>query len=132
MKCGAIYLCICSLAFGAKDQDWLTAKVLDSVMAKTYVPSGHREGLTKIPTMAIRDSQLMLVGWEFAYVVEDTRAGASSLGGLARQALMNRHHGCRFIVGDDVKDYQDKSVLHVLDPDGKECKVEVLRQERLK
>jgi hypothetical protein len=31
-----------------------------------------------------------------------------------------------------LKVYQDKSILHLIDADGKECKTEVLRQERLK
>ncbi len=84
--------------------------------------------------MAIRDTQLLIVNEEFAYVVSDTRTQTG--GPIARAAIVNavsnRHHGCRFIVGDNVKFYQDKAILHVIDADGKECKVEVLRQERLK
>lgn len=37
-----------------------------------------------------------------------------------------------FIVGDDIKYWQEKAVLHIVDVDGKQCKVDVLRQERLK
>lgn len=83
-----------------------------------------------IPT--IRDTDLMILGDEFAYVIEDSRvSGRTSLIGLTERAVSNRHHGCRFIVGDDVKYYQEKATLHILDTDGKECKAEVLRQERL-
>jgi hypothetical protein len=36
------------------------------------------------------------------------------------------------IVGDDVKFYQVKDALQLIDADGKECKTEVFKQERLK
>jgi hypothetical protein len=109
---------------------WKIAKVLDSQATKT------RAGIINptaesIPT--ITDAQLMILGDEFAYVMQDSRvSGATSLIGQAERAISNRHHGCRFIVGDDVKYWQDKATLHILDADGKECKAEVLRQERLK
>jgi hypothetical protein len=111
-----------------KDRDWKTGKVLDSQLAKT------RAGIaaTAETTPTIRDTQLMIVGKEFAYVIEDSRvSGSTSLIGLTARTISNRHHGCRFIVGDDIKYYQQKAVLHILDTDGKECKAEVLRQERL-
>jgi len=38
---------------------------------------------------------------------------------------------CRFIVGDDVKYRQEKSMLRVVDADGKECTGEIVRQERV-
>jgi hypothetical protein len=44
--------------------------------------------------------------------------------------IANRRHGCRFIVGDNVKYSQEKGDLWVLDADGKEFKVPILRQER--
>jgi hypothetical protein len=117
-------------AFCAKKvKDWKTGKVLDSQAIKTR--SGIAPTAESIPT--IRDTDLMILGDEFAYVIEDSRvSGKTSLVGLTERAISNRHHGCRFIVGDDVKFYQEKAVLHILDADGKECKAEVLRQERLK
>jgi hypothetical protein len=71
---------------------------------------------------------------EFAYIINDTRTqgGFSSVSGAIGHAISGRHYGCRFIVDDSVKFYQDKAILHVIDTDGKECKAEVLRQERLK
>jgi hypothetical protein len=86
------------------------------------------------PSMAIRDTQLLIVTDAFAYVVEDTRtqSGFSTVHGAIIHAVSGRHHGCRFVVGDSVKFYQDKAILHVIDADGKECKTEVLRQEQLK
>ena len=112
-----------------KEKDWKTGKVLDAQAVKTR--AGIAEIAEAIPT--IRDTDLMILGKDFAYVIEDTRVtGKTSLVGLTERAISNRHHGCRFIVGDDVKYYQEKAVLHVLDADNKECKVEVLRQERLR
>lgn len=127
-----------------KEHDWKMAKVLDAGMAKTYVTSGaststttdasgNSHSQTDVQTLAIRDNQLLLLSDEFAYVVADTRlsGGGGGLIGLGARAVSNRHHGCRFIVSDSVKFYQDKAMLHVIDTDGKECKAEVLRQERL-
>jgi hypothetical protein len=122
---------VASSALSAKKvaaKSWRTGKVLDSQAAKT------RAGIaaTAEATPTIRDTQLMILGDEFAYVIEDSRvSGRTSLIGLTERAVSNRHHGCRFIVGDDVKYYQEKGTLHILDTDGKECKAEVLRQERL-
>jgi hypothetical protein len=137
-----------ALLLGAKDQDWKTGKVLDSATAKTYVQTGATTNTTVTPSgnsadatsrttiqnMAIRDTQLAIVSDDFAYVVEDTRtqSGFSTVHGAIIHAVSGRHHGCRFIVGDSVKFYQEKAILHVIDADGKECKTEVLRQERLK
>jgi hypothetical protein len=137
-----------ALLLGAKNQDWKTGKVLDSATAKTYVQTGATTNTTArvtgnsadatsrstIQSMTIRDTQLLIVSDEFAYVVEDTRSqsGFSTVHGAIINAVSGRHHGCRFIVGDSVRFYQEKAVLHVVDADGKECKTEVLRQERLK
>jgi hypothetical protein len=44
--------------------------------------------------------------------------------------IVNRKHGCRFIVGEDIRYSQQKGYLWVLDPDDKECKTEIIRQEK--
>ena len=131
-------LALAALPLGAKDPDWKTGKVLDAAAAKSYVEAGDRTGATA--TLTIRDTQLLLVSDEFAYVVNDTRTsnrlplhqGVIGDSAAIVHAVSGRHHGCRFIVGDEVKFHQNKAVLHVIDADGKECKTEVLRQERLK
>ncbi len=65
--------------------------------------------------------------------MEDTRiSGGHGLVAITSHAIAKRKHGCRFIVGDEVKFWQEKAVLHVVDADGKECKLDILRQERLK
>jgi hypothetical protein len=143
-----LLLVLPTLLSGAKNHDWKTGRVLDSATAKTYVASGATTNSTAttqgnttdgtshttIQTMAIRDTQLLVVSDEFAYIINDTRTqgGFSSVSGAIGHAISGRHHGCRFIVGDSVKFYQDKAILHVIDVDGKECKAEVLRQERVR
>jgi hypothetical protein len=128
----SVLFCACCIAAPAPKKPpptWLVGKVMDSQAAKTR--AGIAATTEAIPT--INDTQLMILGDEFAYVIEDTRvSGSTSLLGLAGRAVSNRHHGCRFIVGDDIKYWQERAILHVLDTDGKECKAEVLRQERLK
>ena len=130
----AISVLILAALVSAKDKpEWKTAKVLDAAASK-MVAGEARPGVigATMGPPTINDKQLSLMGDEYSYVIEDTRTeGSTSLGGLAARAIANKHHGCRFIVGSDVKYWQEKFTLHVIDADGKECKVEVLRQEQL-
>ena len=122
----------CSVLWAKKDKppvNWEMAKVFDSALAKSIVlDSTHT-----FHSLTIQDNQLGLLGKEFAYVIEDTRISGVGHGvaGITQRAISNRHHGCRFIVGDEYMYWQDKAILHVVDADGKECKVDILRQERL-
>ena len=50
--------------------------------------------------------------------------------GIVTRSIANRKHGCRFVIGDDVKYVQEKSKLRVLDADTKECVLDIVRQER--
>jgi uncharacterized protein len=112
----------------SKQKDWKTGKVLDSNSARTSIIVGTLKAID------IRNTQLAIAGKEFAYVVNDNRTvGASSTaaGGII-EGIANRRHGCRFIVNDTVRFYQDKAILHVVDADGKECRTDIVRQERLK
>jgi hypothetical protein len=77
--------------------------------------------------MGVRNDELLIVADKYLYVIEDTRTYLP--GRPLANALNNRHHGCRYIVGEDVKYSQEKGYLWVLDPDGRECKVPILRQE---
>jgi hypothetical protein len=143
------------LAGKKPEPEWKTGKVLDSHLAKSSVAVGSTtnttgtatatgsEGVvtatgqstssTRVDFANIRDDQLVILSDEFGYVVEDTRvSGGHGLVAITSHAIANRKHGCRFIVGDDVKFWQEKAVLHAVDADGKECKVDILRQERLK
>jgi len=69
---------------------WETAKIVDSHTAKTYVTTSVNE--------SIRDTQLMLVSNEFAYVINDARGGVPTGGVVRRLAagIAARHRGCRF------------------------------------
>ncbi len=143
-------------AFAAKDRNWNVGKVLDSQSARTYVRTGagttasttatvspdygagstvnaHTDSETKIHEMVIQDTQLLIVGEQYAYVVNDSVSKSVGLPthGIVKRAIMNRKHGCRFVVGDNVRYSQDRTKLYVLDADGKECKLDIARQQRL-
>jgi hypothetical protein len=138
--------------FGGKDRDWQTGKVLDSLAARTYIQTGASTtattsgGLapyygagssvssnTRIDQTAIQDTQLWIVGSEYSYVVNDSvqKAVGVPTHGIIRRSIANRKHGCRFVVGDEIKYSQEKANIYVLDPDGKVCKLDILRQERV-
>jgi hypothetical protein len=109
-------------------KQWKFGKVLDSVAFKTFVENG-----AVIPSLTIRETELALVSDQFAYIIIDTRTQVNSnMTTTIVRAVANRHHGCHYIVGDDIRFYQDKAILHVIDVDGKECKAEVMRQERIR
>jgi hypothetical protein len=141
------------LIFAAKkDRDWKTGKVADSAMSSgeytrgatttatttgTVSPDygagsivhGTTTATTTVRRVKVDTNNLIILGDDYTYTVQDsTRHG----GGLLTTALANRKHGCRFIVGDEIKYAQDKHRLHVLDADGKECRLDVVRQERRK
>jgi hypothetical protein len=94
------------LTFAAKkDRDWKIGKLVDSSLnGKQYV--------LNIP---LDINNLVIHGGDYLYT--------------ARQ-VMGRRSSCRLIVGDDIKYAQDKRALYVVDADGKECKLEIVRQER--
>lgn len=155
-KLTVILFCAAS-ALVAKERNWQIGKVLDSESARTYIPTGastsattagtvspdygsgstvhaNTSAQTQIHQMAIQDTELLIVGTEFAYIVDDRVAksvGVPSHGVVSR-AIMNRKHGCRFVMSDEIKYSQEKAKLYVIDADGKECKLDILRQERLR
>jgi hypothetical protein len=110
-----------------KGRAWKIAKVLDSATAKGFVENG-----AVIPVMTLRETELLLLSDQFAYIVSDTRSQVNSnMTTSVVRAIANRHHGCHYIVNDNIQFYQEKAILHVIDADGKDCKTDVLRQERL-
>lgn len=140
-----LMLSFAASADAKKEIDWATGKVLDSHAAKTYVDSGASTNTTttssttttsqtRINAMAIQETQLLIVGDEYAYLISDSVAKPVGFPthGIVTRTIMNHGHGCRFVVGDDIKYYQEKSILHIIDADGKKCKLDILRQERLK
>lgn len=91
----------------------------------------HETSDTQIHGMNLQESQLVIVTADFLFVVSDTvEKGRGVYGSLAR-AIDNRKHGCHIIIGDPVDFYQEKTTLFVADVDGKECKMDLIRQERV-
>jgi len=119
----------------AKEREWKTAHVLDSrsrissyVTGSTTNTSGAPDmSRTDLERVTVKASELLLAGEGYFYVIEDQRMQAGS---PLTKALANRKHGCRFVVGEDVKYAQEKGDLWVLDEDGKECKVTILKQQK--
>jgi hypothetical protein len=81
--------------------------------------------------MTVQDTQLMIVADDFLYVVDDTVLKGRGLYGSVGRAVANRKHGCHVIIGDPIKYVEDKAFLIVQDVDGKECRMEIVRQERV-
>ena len=96
----------------------------------TTTASGQSQQTTStvVHHMTIRDTELLIVGSDYAYVIEDPYAVS---GPLLKRAITNRKHGCRFIIGEDIKYVQEKGKLIVLDPDGKECSLDIVKQEKV-
>jgi len=114
-------LCCVSISI-AKDHEWQIGKVADLQADRqptTGKPLNH---------VTVKEAQVRIVGKDYEYLAYD---GTSAQSGLLTRGIANRKHGCRFIVNDDVKYAQEKSALYVIDADGKECKLDVLRQERI-
>jgi hypothetical protein len=88
---------------------------------------GQSTSYSTIHRVTIQSNQLVLAAEGYLYVISDQRMTS---GPLLRKALANRKHGCRFVVGEDVKYSQDKGDLYILDADEKECKSPILRQEK--
>ena len=105
----------------------VTAAAGSSSTSSVATTAGNSTSTTRLQNVTIQSNELLLVTDEFLYIIRDERRRG---GPLLATAIANRHHGCRFIVGDDVKYSQEKGDLWVLDADGKECKVPILRQER--
>jgi hypothetical protein len=101
-----------------KARDWKPAKVLDSEKNESS-----------------KKTTLIIQGDDYEYTIQDTSTHSVVAPPVAAVAiaLANRGHGCRFIVNEDVKYAQepkDKTHLFILDADGKQCKVDILRQEK--
>ena len=118
----ALILISTPLVHSKKERDWKIGKVADSRIVETGSRTTRpREvyGPFNIPHPAVKTilttTELYIVGPEYAYTVQDMQT---------RQ--------CRYIVGDEIKYAQDKSILYLIDADGHECKAQVMKQERQK
>lgn len=100
-----------------------------TAMSGTATARSETVSSTAIQRVAVQTNELLIVTHRYLYVIEDTRSYAT--GRLLMNALANRKHGCRFVIGEDIKYAQEKGYLWVLDPDGKECKIPIVRQQVL-
>jgi len=88
---------------------------------------------TQIHSMTITEKQLVIVTSDFIYRVNDAvekSVGFDLYGSLGR-VISNHKHGCHVIVNDPVQFSQDKGTLNVVDVDGKICRMEIDKQERI-
>jgi hypothetical protein len=156
MKLFMILLLFGTCCIGGKDRDWQTGRVLDSQSGRIYVQTGARTTATtngtvspdygagstvnasttantRVDQTAIQDTQLWIVGKEYGYLVNDSVQKAVGLPthGIITRSIANRKHGCRFVVGDEIKYSQEKGKLFAIDADGREYKLDIVRQERL-
>jgi hypothetical protein len=142
---------------------WNMGKILDSAMSRTYVTTGastqssatttgtavavssgstttvsgvattNQTAATTVHHEVIQDTQLLLVGLQYEYVIDDPvlKSVGNPVQGSLGRAIANRGHGCRFVIGEDALYWQEGPKLHVLDADGKECKLDIVRQTRI-
>jgi hypothetical protein len=116
-----VFALLVTCAF-AKDRNWQPGMVSDlqsDQQPTTGKPLNH---------VTIRESEIRIIGKDYEYLAYD---GTSAQTGLLTRSIANRKHNCRFIVNDTVKYAQEKKSLYVIDADGKECKLDILRQERI-
>ncbi len=90
-------------------------------------------GGTSIHRNVFWDKRFAVEGGGYIYTVDDLtlRAVGMPTHGMISRAIANRKHGCRMVVGDPIQYAQEKDKLFILDPDGKECKLDIIRQERV-
>jgi hypothetical protein len=98
-----------------------------TAMSGTATARGQSSSSTAIRRVAVQTNELVIAADRYLYVIEDSRTY------MPRAPLMNvlanRKRGCRFVVGEDVEYAQEKGYLWVLDPDGRECKIPIRRQQ---
>jgi hypothetical protein len=115
-------LVLAAVAAG-KDRDWQNGRIADA--------DADRQPATGpvLNRAEVQETKVRIVGKDYDYIAYDA---TSAQAGLLSRAIANRKHGCRFIVNDEVKFAQEKDKLYVRDADGKECRLDILRQERIK
>jgi len=99
----------------------------------TGVATTNQTATTTVHHAVIQDTQLLIIGLQYEYVVDDPvlKSVGNPVQGSLGRAIANRGQGCRFVIGEDALYWQEGPKLHVLDADGKECKLDIVRQERI-
>ena len=80
-----------------------------------------------------QENHVLIKGDDYVYAVDDLSLKAVGMPayGIVGRAIANRKHGCRMVVGDPIQYEQAKNKLFVQDADGKVCKLDIVRQERV-
>jgi hypothetical protein len=101
----------------AKERNWQTGKVLDSApYAPTQIQQGHA---------TVKENHVVIEGVDYTYTINDETVRQPGT------ISFDHAHGCRYIVGEEIQYATEKRLMYVRDVDCKECKVEILRQEKL-
>jgi hypothetical protein len=145
---------VASALLAKDDRVWATGTVLDSQTFNSYLATGsttvsrtssaatavqagpaivatgnaNQTSTTRIDYLQISDTQLLILGLDYQYVVDDPVVKRK---GVLSTAIANRKHGCRFIIGDPMLYIDQGGTLALLDADGKECKLKVVKQKRI-
>ena len=133
MKTLILVLMLACLLTAATKRDWKTGKITDSKTVETGIaavgrtqvmpnfggPAPPPPSTSTARAVTMTTQELVIVGGEYQYTVRDLGGG-----GLFRKP-------CRYIVGDDLKYVQEKSDFYLIDADGKECRAQIMKQERI-
>jgi hypothetical protein len=88
---------------------------------------------TTVDRVPIAANQIVIAGEGFTYIVEDSQVNPAVgiIGAIASDhpRTAPARPAFRFVVGAEVKYSQQKSRLLVIDADGKQCKLPIVRQE---
>lgn len=140
-----------------KPREWKVARVLDAAMKKAadvtvsntqaqasanatvYGNSGTANGqgssTTTTVTRPTQTREVFIAGTDYVYTVEDpsgpSKTGAVIAGLFGGNSNTARRRVCRFVIGEDIKYWQDKGTLHIIDADGRPCEQVILRQEKV-
>jgi hypothetical protein len=138
-----VLLVSASCCIAGKGHDWQTGTVLDSESGRTYLQTratttataygSTATANTRIDHTAIQNTQLWIVGKS---IPTSLTTAFKRLSGFRRTVsspdqLRTGSEDARFVVGDEIKYSQEKSKLFAIDADGRECKLDIVRQERL-
>jgi hypothetical protein len=141
----SLLLAISSLALAADKHHWKAGRVLDSEAVNAYLqgasttfsqPSAGASPQTPTQHMELKSSELLILGDEYAYVIEERVEKGEQEGTFYYdkfgRPIRNGKHGCSYVVNDWISYAQEGgNKLYVNDVHGKTCKLDIVRQARL-
>lgn len=124
MKLAALVLTLALPALAGKKPAivWQSGIVVDSQASPAAVLRNH----------PVVETISTVSGREFLYTISDpVDKDEVDVKGWLGAGSRNHWKDCRYIVGDKILYVQEGRTLHILDVDGKECKLDIIRQERV-